>query len=130
MKLSLTEMQTCLNEEAAHFNRQYRKYPSLWILSFLYIGFGVALLTLAIQCNTSFSCTYTQQNIMLSLGLMMLVSLVIFVILPNIIRVFLNCLFERPKIGPVKKMSPLSLVGSPRTSRNPMKSFREKNGRT
>ena len=108
-------MQTFLNEEARHYNRQYRKYPILWILLFLYVGLGVTLLTLAIQCNTSFSCSYSQQSTMLWFGLMILVSLVMFSILPNILRVFLNCFFERSKLSPVKKMSPLSLAeGSPK----------------
>ena len=103
----------------------------LWILSFLYVGLGVSLLTLAIKCNTSFSCTYTQQDAMLWFGIMILISLVMFVILPNILRVFLNCLFERPKLSLVKKMSPLNLEqGLPKPPSSPMpkhamKSFRE-----
>ena len=129
--VSLTQMQAFLNEEARHYNRQYRKYPILWILLFLYVGLGVTLLTLAIQCNTSFSCSYSQQSTTLWFGLMILVSLVMFSILPNILRVFLNCFFERPKLSPVKKMSPLSLAeGTPKPPSSPrpkhaLKSFRE-----
>jgi hypothetical protein len=125
-KLSLTEMQQFLNEEASHCNSQFNKYPSLWVLLFLYTASSAILVTMAFLCS---KCNFIEQNIMLWFGLLMLVSLVMFVIIPNILRVFLNCFYERPKIT-VKKMWPLSLVGSPKTSRNPMKSFREKNGRT
>jgi hypothetical protein len=128
-------MQASLNEAASDIDRQYRKYPILWLLSFLYVALGVALLTLAIQCNTSFSCTYAQQGTMLWFGIMILVSLVPFIIVPNILRYTLNCLYERPKLSPVKKMSPLSLAqGSPKSTPKPpssprpkhaLKSFRE-----
>ena len=133
--MNTTKMQACLNEEASHFDRQYKKYPMLWALSFLYVGLGVSLLTLALQCNTRYSCSYDEQGVLLWFGLMILVSVVVFVILPNILRVLLNCFFERPIVSSVKKMSPLSLPqhspkGSPKPPSTPppkhaLKSFRE-----
>ena len=120
-KLSLTEMQQILNEEASHCNSQFNKYPALWVLLFLYTASSAILVTMAFLCS---KCNFIEQNIMLWFGLLMLVSLVMFVIIPNILRVFLNCFYERPKIT-VKKMSPLSLVGSPKSQRALIKSFRE-----
>jgi hypothetical protein len=122
--VTLTEMQKFLNEEANHFSKQFNKYPTLWFILFLYTALGVSLLSLALQCRKSFSCTYLQEYFMIWFGVLILVSLVMFVIIPNILRVFLNCLYERPKALPVKKMSPLSLSKIPVT-RNPLKSVRQ-----
>jgi hypothetical protein len=126
---SSTEMQICLNEEASHYNRQFRKYPMLWILLFLYVATGVALVYLVLQCNISFSCTFAQQDAMLWLGMMILLSLVPCIIAPCLLRFTLNCFFERPKLAPVKKMSPLhqALPKPPSTPppKHAMKSFRE-----
>ncbi len=130
-KIILTNMQDCLNEVASHFNKQYRKYPILWLLSFLYLALSATLLILALLCNTSFPCSYIQQSTLLWFGLILLVGLVPFVIVPNTLRCILNCLYERPKRSPVKKMSPLSLAqGSPKPPSTPppkhaLKSFRE-----
>lgn len=127
-------MQTCLNEEASHYSRQFRKYPMLWILLFLYVALGAALLYLTFQCNISFICTFAQQDAMLWLGMMILLSLVPCMIAPCFLRFTLNCFFERPKLSPVKKMSPLASVkkGIPNPPSGPqpkhaLKSFREFN---
>lgn len=119
-----TKMQTCLNEEATHFNRQFRKYPMLWVLSFLYVAIGVTLIYLVLQCNISFTCTLAQQDTMLWFGMMILLSLVPCAIVPCILRFTLNCFYERPKLAPIKKMSPLSKPPSPK-QKNPLNSFRE-----
>ena len=134
-RTSSTKMQTCLNEEATHFNRQFRKYPMLWVLLFLYVAIGISLLYLVFHCNIHYTCTYVQQDTMLWFGMMILVSLVPCVIVPCILRFTLNCFYERPKLAPVKKMSPLaSLEGKLKPlpkppSTNPpkhaLKSFRE-----
>lgn len=126
---SSTEMQTCLNEEAIHFNRQFRKYPMLWILLFLYVATGVSLIYLVLHCNISFTCTYAQQDTMLWFGMMILISLVPCIIVPCILRFTLNCFFERPTLPPIKKMSPLhQALPKPPSSPPPkhaLKSFRE-----
>ena len=124
-----TKMQTCLNEEATHFNRQFRKYPMLWVLLFIYVSTGISLLYLVLQCNISFTCTFAQQDTMLWFGMMILISLVPCIIVPCILRFILNCFYERPKLAPIKKMSPLSKpLPKPPSSPPPkhaMKSFRE-----
>lgn len=117
-------MQKCLNKEAKHYNSQFKKYPILWVIMFLLFALSATVLSLAIMCNTSYSCSYLQQDTMLWFGLMMSVSLVLFVVIPNILRFFLNYLYEEePKAYSVKKMSPLS---SPSRSRPkyPLKSVR------
>ncbi len=121
-------MQKCLNKEARHFDRQFKKHPILWLLMFLMVALSAILLTIAIMCNTSYICSNPQQDIMLWFGLMILVSLVVFVAIPNVLRGFLNCLYEEsPKIHRVKKMSPLSSPNPPSTPppKHALKSFRE-----
>lgn len=120
-------MQECLNDEARHASRQYKKYPALWLLSFLYLALCASLITLAFLCNTTYPCSYSQQNTMLWFGLMLLVSLVMFVIVPSLLRCCLNCLFIRPRVDTVKKMSPLNIPKPPSTPppKHALKSFRE-----
>jgi len=124
-----TKMQTCLNEEATHFNRQFRKYPMLWVLLFIYVSTGISLLYLVFHCNIYYTCTFAQQGTMLWFGMMILLSLVPCAIVPCILRFTLNCFYERPKLAPIKKMSPLSKpLPKPPSSPPPkhaMKSFRE-----
>ncbi len=122
-ELSLTDMQKFLNEEARHFDRQFNKYPGLWILMFLYVALATTLLIVAILCNSSYRCTHDQQSVMLWFGLILLLIFGIFVILPNILRISLNCLYKEKKI-PVKKMWPLTLVNPPKSQRALIKALR------
>jgi hypothetical protein len=128
-------MQTFLNEEASHFSKQFRKYPVLWVIMFLWVAVPVILIPLAFFCNTTYTCSYNEENALISIGLMAGMSFLIFVIIPNTFRIFLNCLFTKPvesKNVRVKINSPLNSIQKeiPDPPKGPypthaLKSFRE-----
>ena len=127
MKYELTNMQSFLNEEHSYFSKKFRKYPSYWLSLILIIGLAVGLLTTSIICNTF---TLVQQNIMLSVGLLLCVFIVLFIGIPATLRLILNCFFrirEREKNSGLKNL-PLSYIPPPPNSPAPrwaLKSFRE-----
>jgi len=119
-------MQKCLNKEAIYFNEQYRKYPALWLASFLYISLCATLLSLVFLCNTTFPCSYNQQGVMLWFGTMLSFLLIPFVILPTVLRFILNCLYVKRPLSKEKKMSPLHMSKQKKINRPicSVKSFR------
>ena len=121
-----TEMQSFLNKEAAYFNGQYRKYPALWLVSFLYISLCATLLSLVFLCNIPYPCSYNQQGAILWFGTMLSFLLIPFVILPNLLRFILNCLYVKRQFSKEKKMSPLHMSKQRKFNRQicSVKSFR------
>lgn len=117
-------MQAFLNEEHTYLSRKFKKYTSYWIGSFLFVSLSVGLLTTSILCDT---LTHLQQSIMLEIGLLLCIFIVVFIILPAILRLVLNCLFKRRPISTGVKNLPLSYKPPPNSPapRWALKSFRQ-----
>lgn len=117
-------MQNCLNEDAAHFYKQFKKYPWIFVMLLLFIISGIVLLTVSLLCNIKFPCRDDQQNYSLFFGLNMCLVSAIFIGLPCLIRGILNCIWYEQPILPVivTTRSPLSSRQSPPKNRSPQRS--------
>lgn len=130
-KVSLPKftMQTFLNEEHAHFSREF-KHPA-WLLGLIvFTGGSVAMVATAFLCGT---LTYLQQSILLQIGLIFCVFLAVFIGIPFIMRLVLNIIFRTRRIQS-SGLKNLPLSYRPRSTPPPpnspaprwaLKSFRE-----
>lgn len=117
-------MQKFLNEEHDHFLRVFRK-PIWGLVLFLFVTGSVGM-TVAGILSTSLS--YLEQTIFLELGLISCFFLVLFVVIPFIMRLVLNCLFRTRSIKATGiKNLPLGYIPPPpgKAPRWALKSFRE-----
>lgn len=101
-------MQQCLNEDATYFYNKFKKYPCLLVLVILFIAIGVALFTVSLLCNYRFPCTDIQQNYTLIFGLNICILVTTFIGIPFILRLILNCIWQKEEVLPVVTRTPLS----------------------
>ena len=94
-------MQNCLNEDAAHFYKQFKKHPWILAILVLFIVGGIVTLTLSLLCNHTIPCTADQQTYSLYFGLNMSLVSATFVGLPCLIRGILNCIWYKKPVLPV-----------------------------
>ena len=119
-------MQACLNNQDKCITSNLKKYPSLLVAMAAIAMIGIGLLTLSILCNTSFSCTYEQRDIMLFVGLNMCIWMLVLYIIPTCMRLILNSIYKEKKSSS-RRNYPLSYVAPPRSRppRSAMRSFRK-----
>ena len=117
-------MQKFLNEEHRHFSQLLRN-PWRALALFVFTVASVAMVIIAFLCDT---LTLLQQNILLELGLLFCCFLVVFLIIPSIMRLVLNIVFKTRSLGTGVKNLPLGYIPPPPNSPAPrwaLKSFRE-----
>ena len=120
-------MQKCLNDDASHFFRQFKKYPILPVLLLLFIASSITMLVVALLCNTTYPCTYIQQDISLYFGLIFCVFCVVFIGFPCCLRFILNGIYYEPPVLPLTRMSPIIVVtNSPKQRPRSRSNSREK----
>jgi hypothetical protein len=119
-------MQACLNNQDRYIISNLKKYPSLLVAMVAIAMIGIGLLTLSILCNTSFSCTYQERDIMLFVGLNMCIWMLVLYIIPTCLRILLNSIYKEKKSSS-RRNYPLSYVPPPRGTppRSAMRSFRQ-----
>ena len=103
-------MQSCLNDERRYVAKKFRKHPVLFTFVTLFIvSLAVVFTTLALLCNVKLPCSEPQISAFLNIGMNACIVIVVFVLIPFILSVLLNCIFRTPKPISVRKRSPLSV---------------------
>jgi hypothetical protein len=106
-------MQKCLNDEA----KECVNRPILYSI-LLFIGvIGIILLVVSLLCNTTYRCTYTQQDLSLYFGLFICASFILYLGFPCCVRFFLNCIFYQEPILPIRSLSPIVVVSGSKDPR-------------
>jgi len=116
-------MQQCINEDFAYFFKQMKKHPWILLIIILFIGGGIATLTVSLLCNVKFPCTTDQQSYALMFGMNMCLITAIFFVLPCILIGIINCIYYDTIKGPVLPVT----RSSPLTSREPRARSNSKN---
>ena len=105
-------MQKCCNELALDIQRDLKKYPIAWIIIGALISITVVTLTFGFICNVNIYCGNTNTGLLITVGFSCLISIAIFIIIPIMIRCFINCIWYRQYI---EQMYPHSLTGASRS---------------
>ena len=101
-------MQTCLNDDANYFFKQFKKYPWILVIIVLFVASGISIFTVSLLCKVQFPCSDQQQSYSLFFGLNMCLFTAVFIVLPCCLRSTLNCIYEEETVLPVSRRSPLS----------------------
>ena len=101
-------MQSCLNDERRYIAKKFGKHPVLsTFISLFIVSIAVVFTTLALLCYIKLSCTEPQISAFLSIGMNVCILIAVFVVIPFILSVLLNCIFRTPKPANVRKKNPL-----------------------
>jgi hypothetical protein len=104
-------MQKCLNEDLTYFYNKFKKHPWILLIIILFVGGGIATLTVSLLCNVKFPCTNDQQIYALMFGMNMCLVTAIFLLLPCLLIGMINCIYYdtiKEPVLPVTRRSPLS----------------------
>jgi hypothetical protein len=83
-----------VNKGNARCISSLNKYPCVsWMISVLLIG-GIGLLPISLLCNIYYPCSNNELGVMLTLGIIVCFSLIVYVMIPCIIIGILNCIYK------------------------------------
>jgi hypothetical protein len=103
-------MQECLNDERRYIAKKFRKHPLLLsVVTLVIVAIPCIFTTLAILCNVKLSCSEPEITVFLNIGMNTCMIITIFIIIPFILSLLLNCMFRIPKPVRVRKKNPLSV---------------------
>jgi len=88
-------MQTYLNEEIVDIYDDLKKYPIVLLILVLFISGSIGLILYGSLCHIHYSCTEAQQYFTMSFGLSGCIIILLFIIIPYLLRLLLNCLYPR-----------------------------------
>ena len=112
-------MQQCLNDHISERYNNIRRNPLYLLILLVIFAIPIIFITMAYQCNTSFTCSFQTVNAFIIIGLIFAVSITGFIILPLIIAFCLNGCFGMP-VSESQPPPPLS-----RPPRHAFVSYRE-----
>jgi hypothetical protein len=86
-------MQSCLNEDHAHLQRDFRKYPFLWVITAGLVIFTILFSVIGYFCLASWRCPEGMGPIFTIIGVTLILFFIAFIALPYLVLILLNCCF-------------------------------------
>ena len=88
-------MQKFLNKEYFYFKNLLNKNTFIIIVFALFIIIGILFSVLGWLCNVKFYCNNNQEYYLQTIGIVILIFTLCFILVPYIIRILLNCIFYK-----------------------------------